>query len=267
MNIKGLILTLLGMQKAAEINDTATSDLEVASRSLRGVRYTFIPDSEIHNIVGMVNKARSNVKVPAYAMPKVHWNYDLQAALKRAVAHTDPDWWFQKNQTKARYNGQVLMDYAPFNTSFPGYDFFIHDGCQSDSRALSRIFQMRALNQAKFFNYNMCSNVVLPSKGYINSYFSCADIPNKNNLVSNKAWSWVWQYYPKIVNDDVEDFACMLLGHQGPNAAGGYRPNHFFCYWGKKSHPQTSEKPYIAAGEDRAPGWGCPGKVMKNLCI
>lgn len=261
MNFKGILLGWIG------INVLGNSD----ARKL-AAPYTTIPSSEIKSIVGMVNKARSNVKVGAYAMPHVTWDYSLETALKQAVKDIDTEWWFgSDNEPFARYNSQMLMRYAPFNTSFPNYDFMIHDGCQSISTGLTRIFNMRAINQAKFFKYNLCSDtntVPAGTWGYINSYFSCAGI-NKNTtkLVSNKPWSWMWQYYPKIVNDDMETFACMLLGSSGPNAAGGSRPNHFFCYWGNKSHPQVGEKPYVAVQAGQQAGAGCPGKVVNKLCM
>lgn len=231
--------------------------------------YTDIGESQIKRLVSMVNSARSNVKVQAYAMPKVEWNYNLEADLKKAVKTMSPSWWFATNHSEARYNSQLLMRYEPFNTSYHDYDFMMHDGCQSTSNGVSRIFWMRAINQAKFFKYHMCADTVQPSNwGYINSYFSCAGINrNVTKLVSNEPWSWMWQYYPKIVNDDMDNFACMLLGRSGPNAAGGHRPNHFFCYWGRKSHAQVSEKPYIAIEDGQKAGDGCPGKVVNKLCI
>jgi len=264
MNLKKLILGILGLQ--VSVNGTT-----LASKKNNGdAPYTYISNGEIKRLVGMVNYARTHVKVGAYAMPRVTWNYDLEKDLKIAVKTMDPDWWFGGDHAPdARYSSQWLMRYAPFNTSYPDYDFMIHDGCQSMEGGVARIFWMRAINQAKFFKYNLCADTVQPSNwGYINSYFSCAGINrNVTKLVSNEPWSWMWQYYPKIVNDDMEDFACMLLGKSGPNAAGGNRPNHFFCYWGKKSHAQTSEKPYVAIKDGQKAGDGCPGKVVKNLCV
>lgn len=255
------------MQWKVLLTSLLASNVLSASRK-DAVPYTTIPGHEIQSMVNMVNTARSNVKVNAYAMPHVTWDYTLEIALKKAVKDIEPNWWFSMNQSKARYNSQVLMDYAPFNTSFPNYDFMIHDGCQSSANAVSKIFWMRAVNQAKFFKYNLCSNTVLPTWGYINSYFSCAGIDlNKTKLVSNVPWAWMWQYYPKIVNDDMEKFACMLLGAPGPNADGLSHLNHFFCYWGKKSHPQTSEKPYVAIEPGQKPGAGCSGKVVNKLCM
>lgn len=249
-----MILGLLGVQIASEAN---------------AAPYTNIPQAEINAIVGMVNHARSNVVVPAYAMPKVTWNYALQADLQQAVKTLDPNWWFGgDSEPIARYNSQLLMRQAPFNTSYPDYDFMIHDGCRNAPNALDIIFRMRAINQARFFKYKLCSDTVQPASGYINSYFSCSGIDrNKTQLVSGAPWAWMWQYYPKIVNDDMDNFACMLLGAPGPNADGKNHLNHFFCYWGKKSHPQTSEKPYVAIKPGQKAGDGCPGKVVNRLCV
>lgn len=256
MNWKKLFIGILGFHVAAEDKSTTA--------------FTEINQKEINSLISMVNTARSKVVVSAYAMPKVTWNYNLAKDLQEAVKNMPTDWWFGgEHQPEARYNSQLLMRYAPFNTSYPNYDFMIHDGCQSTNNGVSRIFWMRAISQAKFFKYQSCSDTVINRNwGYINSYFSCAGIDRNNTkLVSNESWSWMWQYYPKIVNDDMEDFACMLLGHSGPNAAGGSRPNHFFCYWGHKSHSQVSEKPYTAIKNDEQPGEGCPGKVIKRLCV
>ena len=254
MNVKKILVGLLGVQA---LTDT------------RAAPYTAISQSEINSIVRMVNHARSNVKVPAYAMPKVTWNHALQADLEQAVRDIDTEWWFgSESEPVARYNSQLLMRQAPFNVSYPDYDFMMHDGCRNAANALQIIFHMRAINQAKFFKYSSCSDTLQPTWGYINSYFSCAGIDkNVTKLVSNVPWAWMWQYYPKIVNDDMDDFACMLLGSPGPNADGKPHTNHFFCYWGKKSHPQTSEKPYVAAHPGQKPGAGCPGKVVNRLCV
>lgn len=269
MNIKRMLLGLLGLQYSVQ-----SEGLESA-RELKGVAlpppYTKMPSTQITSVVNMVNTARSKVKVRAYAMPHVSWDYSLEASLKQAVIHTNKSWWFGGDYAPAvRYNSQMLMKQPPFNTAFPGYDFMLHDGCSSTTNAVSKIFWMRAINQAKFFKYSSCSDDVnfQPNWGYINSYFSCADIDrNKTKLVSNVPWAWMWQYYPKIVNDDMDKFACMLLGNNGPNADGKPHTNHFFCYWGNKSHPQTSQKPYVAIEPGQKPGAGCPGRVVKNLCV
>ena len=276
MNWKGLLVSVLGLQASVRSNSTLRVEVideevwpESDARDL-AAPYTDVGQGEINSVVSMVNYARSHVKVPAYAMPRVSWDYQLEAALKQAVKDIDTDWWFgSDNQPTARYNSQLLLRYAPFNTSFPGYDFMIHDGCRNAANALQIIFRMRAINQARFFKYNLCSDTIQPNNwGYINSYFSCAGINRTvTPLVSGEPWSWMWQYYPKIVNDDMDKFACMLLGSPGPNADGKNHPNHFFCYWGKKSHAQTSEKPYVAVEPGQKAGDGCPGKVVKKLCI
>lgn len=268
MNLKGFLFGLLGLQALAKGQELPESNnkTQQGSSSL----YTEIGEPQIKRLVSMVNSARSNVRVQAYAMPKVTWNYQLENDLKIAVKTMPEDFWFGgQHAPGARYASQWLMRYAPFNTSYPDYDFMMHDGCQSTQNGVSRIFWMRAINQAKFFKYHMCADTVQPSNwGYINSYFSCAGINrNVTKLVSNEPWSWMWQYYPKIVNDDMDNFACMLLGRSGPNAAGGNRPNHFFCYWGHKSHPQTTEKPYVAIKDGQKAGDGCPGKAVNRLCV
>lgn len=281
MNLKGWLAGVLGLQFLAKSSEAYAIDEEVwperdinplYAEDQRDIEppYTEMGQKQINSLVNMVNSARRNVKVKAYAMPQVTWDYRLESALKQAVKDMDTEWWFGSNSLPtARYNSQLLMRHEPFNTTFPGYDFMIHDGCQSISTGVSRIFWMRAINQAKFFKYNLCADTVQPSNwGYINSYFSCAGINRTvTPLVSNEPWSWMWQYYPKIVNDDMDKFACMLLGSPGPNAAGGHRPNHFFCYWGNKSGPQVTEKPYVAVKPGQEPGDGCPGKVSRRLCV
>lgn len=272
MTLKGLVLGIMGTHALANSSSMYTfhdqTFPEPDTTSLPSP-FTDIGPGEIDKLINIVNHARSQVKVRAFAMPKVSWDYALQTQLNQAVLDIDTEWWFSKTQNKSRYNGQVLMDYAPFNKAFPNYDLFMDDGCESISNGISKVFWMRAVNQAKFFNYKKCTDTLQHSKwGYVNNYFSCSGINrNVTLLVSNKPWSWMWQYYPKMVNDDVDKIACMLLGRGGPNIDGGYRPNHFFCYWGKKSHPQTSEKPYVSIKRGQKPGDGCPGKVVNKLCI
>lgn len=235
------------------------------TESVKAKPYTKIPDSEIKSIVGMTNYARSHVKVPAAKMHQVHWNEELHSVLDQAVEQIDPSWWFSTNQTKARYNGQVLMDYEPFKSQFPGWDFLIHDGCQSSAVGLRRIFQYRALSQRPYFNYENCNETgFTPNKGYINSYMSCNahDYPT----VSNMPYSWVWQYMPKLLLENTTEIACMLTGRPGPNADGKAHPNHFFCYRNNAT-PQINEQPYKATAKGEQAGAECPRKVKNRLCV
>jgi hypothetical protein len=248
MKLTGMFAWLLGMQSAF-----ATA----AQNS--------IPQSEVTELMDILNEARSNVAVKAVRMHKVKWNLTMAADLNNAVKTLDPSWWFDANQTKARYNGQVLMDYEPFASKYPGWDFLIHDGCQNGPAAVRRIFIYRAIAQKPYFNYNNCNATgFIAGKGYINSYLSCCahDYP----AVSNKPYSWVWQYMPKLLLENTTEVACMMLGQPGPNYAGGDRPNHFFCYHNNAT-PQVNEQPYKAVSKGQKAGAECPGKVVKRLCI
>lgn len=250
MNLTGLIKVALGV---AAIHESRRMDSG----------YFDIPQSEVNDLVNILNSARAHVRVPAVRMRKVGWNYEMASDLQQAVQTIDPSWWFDKNQSVARFNAEVLMRYEPFKSKYPGWDFLIHDGCQSSPVGVRRIFMYRAIHQKPYFNYNNCNATgFTPHAGYINSYLSCVTHPYP--MVSNKPYSWVWQYMPKLLLENTTEIACMLVGQSGPNAAGGYRPNHFFCYRNNAT-PQINEQPY-KAGKSMSE---CPKgtRGVKRLCV
>jgi len=225
MNLKTWMLGFLGVQQAAAV-------------------YTTVSPQEAQSTVNLINSARRSVNPAAAAMPQVIWDFKLQAALDNFTLHVNPAWWFDKNQTVARYNGEVLMQFEPFKTQFPGHGFMTHDGCMNNPKAITKNFAER-IRQKDCFDYYKCPTTVIPHIGYINNYFDCNRYPYPAKLVSGTPCSWFWQYYPMIVNDNVKTMACLLTGHPGPNADGKDHVNHLFCYYGNVKK-QITEQPYVA---------------------
>jgi hypothetical protein len=244
------------------IVNAAVTVMAVVEAQKNDFGYSNIQKSEVNAIVSLTNFARSHVAVPAVRMYNVRWNHHVAKDLQHAVQTIDPSWWFANNQNNGGFNGQVLMDYEPFKSKHPKWGFLIHDGCQSGTKGVQRIFRYRAINQKPYFNYYNCNATGFTPHGYTNSYRSCSAQSYPNG--SNKPYSWVWQYMPKLLLENTTEIACMLVGQSGPNAAGGNRPNHFFCYRNNVTS-QINEQPY-KAGKSMSE---CPRstKRVNNLCI
>ncbi len=203
-----------------------------------------LPKNEVSKILSITNKARANVNPPAVRMNKISWNFTMQKDLEAFVQNTPKSWWFSRSEDiTVKFNGFTLANrHAFFANKYPGWGYLIHDGCQSTNTGVQRIFNMRALVQSRFFSYKDCNKTgVTDTRGHINNFTSC--VGKKYPWVSNQPWSWVWQYYPPLVLENTTEIACALLSQPGPNAAGGHRPNHFFCYRNNYT-PQINEVPY-----------------------
>ena len=118
MNLKGWLAGVLGLQFLAKSSEAYAIDEEVwperdinplYAEDQRDIEppYTEMGQKQINSLVNMVNSAHSNVKVPAYAMPKVKWNYQLEADLKLAVKTMPKDWY--KLASICHYLESLLM--------------------------------------------------------------------------------------------------------------------------------------------------------------
>lgn len=262
---------ILGLTSALYFSSNfVTEDVGVVSVAQAAKPYTKVPTAEKKSIIGLTNKARRRVakvkQPPATKMMRVTWDRSLEKDLKNFIANTQHAWFFWKNQTESRYNAHNLMAFEPFKSKYgDSLGFFIHDGCQSSPTAIRRIFYYRTVNQQKCFNYAKCENSFIPRPGSINTYQSCNAYPII--LKSNMKCSWFWQYYPRVINDNVKSIACALLGYKGPNAAGGYRPNHFICYYRKvvPTNEAQIDVPYTAGKACSE----CPPdtKCHQRLCV
>jgi len=228
---------------------------------------TTISAQEANKIIDIINAARRDVEPRPTAMMKVEWDYPLQDALDKYANLINKKWFFEKNQNWSRYNGEALMRMAPFNTSFVGYDHFIHDGCQSSADGVSKIVYDRAVMQRHCFNYNVCNDSApINPKGTINGYESCNNIPSA--LSSQHPCSWWWQYYPMIVYENVTKLACVMTGVPTPSNPNKLRDDSFFCYYSKAA-AQTTAKPYRKVSAGHAVCSECPPKSQckKLLCV
>lgn len=270
MNFLKILTGALGLSHLAQSSSESVLD---DARDLRGVEpFVDVPRYEIKSILAYTNNARrrtqGNAQPPASKMRMVTWNYELQQDLKNFVANTDQSWFFSKNQTGSRYNLENITAFEPFKSKYgENISFFIHDSCQSSPVAIRRIFYYRAYAQRDCFNYSACTDFVTERKGSINGYMSCNRYPYPDKLLSSTHCSWFWQYYPMIVNDNVKEIACALLGFQGPDAAGTGQLNHFMCYYTKidAAKKQTTEIPYTAGPACSE----CPpsSKCVNRLCV
>ncbi len=224
-----------------------------------------LPKNEVADILQLTNYARSHVNPSAVSISRVNWNYTMQKDLEAFVQITPKSWWFSDSDNpNIKFNAFELMQKPEFKSKYPGWGYLIHDGCQSSNTGVTRIFRMRAIKQAPYFSYANCRKDVFSNdRGHINNYLTC--IKQSYPKVSNKPWSWVWQYYPPLVLENTTEIACALLSQPGPNAAGGNRPNHFFCYRNNAT-PQINEVPY-KSGKAGSECYKKGKKVINKLCV
>ncbi len=200
---------------------------------------TTISPAEKAKIVSTLNAARATPRVPSADMKRVKWDSFLESVMD---AHRSqlmrPDWFLDANNLPSSYS------------------YLFHDTCKSENMSVAGIFSFR-VKQKACFNYNNCQ-ANSPRGGYTSCYNTAVD-PNRN-------CNWWWQYYPVMLNSNLETIACVRLGYPGPNAPHG-QDNSFVCYgrWSNEGMNIPDGFPYQSGEACSACSSAYP-TCIQNLC-
>jgi hypothetical protein len=184
-------------------------------------------------IINNINELRKK-----YNLPLVSWSQPLTNDLESWASKIGVNWFFEMGPgsgpgvggSNTSYNGYHLMSMKPFNKTYPGYKFLIHDTL-TDPNKLFFIINFR-LHQLFCIKWSKCSSKIFTN------FETCG---NPLVLRPHLSCSWATQYLPRLMIRSLTGIAGVVFHEHGPFAPAAQRWSFFF--YGKYDN-LTSDRPF-----------------------
>jgi hypothetical protein len=168
-------------------------------------------------LASIVNKERN-----IYNLPEVSYNTSVHQELLKY----DQNMFYSRGNQSSSFEVNNTTRTNDLQGSFIkplGFNYMFRDTISKPSR-IRRIFKMR-INQGNCVSPNKCSNETF------NLFTSCMKDPII--LENSKKCSWVYAYYPPMLQRSMTQFACVILEVQGtfvPDKLKDKQHHSFWCY-------------------------------------
>lgn len=150
--------------------------------------------------------------------------------------NSDPNWYYTNGDQYQTYNyatgnykrwkGDHIPDYmiSEGHTNLTGWKFLWRD---RTNRSIKYIHSFR-IKQRDCFDLESCSDL------FFNGSISCLKPQSYSLITPYKKCSWAYNYYPKMIERNFTEIACVKLGRPPPNLNPIFnkedKRKSFFCY-------------------------------------